>query len=168
MRIVEAAMRALALVGGLGVLLLMAHVCLDVVLRALGWSPIPATVEIASRYYMVLIAFLPLAWVEHKNGMVSLTLFDEILPRPVLRLSEIAVAILVAATYAILAWIGFRTALQNFQSGAFVVVLNSRLAIWPGYFLPPLAFGLAAIMCLIRVPGLINQGPHRDKAADLF
>lgn len=168
MRIVEAAARALALVGGLGVLLLMTHVCLDVVLRALGGPPIPATVEIASRYYMVLIAFLPLAWVEHKNGMVSLTLFDDILPPPVLRLSEIAVAILVAATYAILAWITLQTALQNFQSGAFVIVLNSRLAIWPGYFLPPLAFGLAALMCLIRVPELTNEGPHANKEADLF
>ena len=95
--------------------------------------------------------------------MVSITLFDEILPRPVLRVSEIAVALLVAATYAVLAWITFRTALQNFQSGAFVIALNSQFVIWPGYFLPPLAFGLAAIMCLIRV-----FVPHENKEADLF
>jgi TRAP-type C4-dicarboxylate transport system permease small subunit len=70
----------LALVGAIGVLLMMLHVGADIASRNIFGRPIPATNEIVSRYYMVLIAFLPLAWVEQRRrSMVSVEVLDSVL-----------------------------------------------------------------------------------------
>ena len=129
---------------------MMLHVCADVALRVVGGRPIPATVEIVSHYYMVLIAFLPLAWVERRDGMISIAIIEPLLPRSVLRVSDVLVALLVATVYALLAWITFQSALRSYASGTFVIVLSERLATWPSYFLPPAGFALAMIASLAR------------------
>lgn len=148
--ILEKTVRVLALLGSLGVVALMLHVCADVLLRALLGTPIPATVEIASRYYMVLISFLPLAWVQQRDGMVSIGVLDNVLPPAALRWSDVTVSLVVATAYGLLAWITFKTALKSYAVGIFVIVLNEPFIVWPSYFLPPLGFALAAIVCLAR------------------
>lgn len=148
--VLERIVRLLALLGSLGVVALMVHVCADVLLRALAGTPIPATVEIASRYYMVLISFLPLAWVQQRDGMISIGVLDNVLPPAWLKWSDLAVALVVAMTYGLLAWITFKTALKSYAVGTFVIVLNEPLMVWPSYFLPPLGFALAAIVCVAR------------------
>lgn len=148
--VLERGVRFLALLGSLGVVALMLHVCADVLLRALVGTPIPATVEIASRYYMVLISFLPLAWVEQRDGMVSIGVLDSVLSPSWLRWSDVVVALVVAVAYALLAWITLKTALKSYTVGTFVIVLNEPLIVWPSYFLPPLGFALATIVCMVR------------------
>jgi len=68
--------RMLAFVGAVGVILMMVHVCADIVARTITGASLPATVEIVSYYYMVLVAFLPLAWVERRGGMISVELIE--------------------------------------------------------------------------------------------
>ncbi|MBW8637256.1 TRAP transporter small permease [Hoeflea sp. WL0058] len=148
--IIERIVRLLALLGALGVIAMMLHVALDVTMRGLFGAPIPATVEIVSHYYMVFIAFLPLAWVERRNGMVSVEVLEGLLPAPLLRVSDLLVAILVTAIYATIAIITWKTAMTNFNSGSFVIVLNYRIPTWPTYFLPPAGFGLAAFVTAWR------------------
>ena len=136
--------------GALGVLALLVHVFVDVVTRNLVGRPIPATNEIVSHYYMVLIAFLPLAWVERGRAMVSVELLDIVLSDTLKRLSDVLVALLATAIYAALAWVTWKTALSNWRIGAFVDVLGYRVPIWPTYFLPPVGFFLAGLVTLLR------------------
>lgn len=149
--------RLLALVASLGVIAMMLHVCADIVLRSVfGW-PIPATIEVASRYYMVAIAFLPLAWVERNEGMVSVEVFDGFLSPVALRFSDLLVSLLAFAIYCGLAYTTSMTALSNFKTGSFVLALSMRVPVWPTYFLPPLGFGLAAFAVLVRIGLLIDD-----------
>lgn len=165
-RLADLVTRFLALVASIGVMAMMVHVCLDVALRAITGAPLPATVEIVSRYYMVLVAFLPLAWVERRNGMVSVEVFEAMMPPAVQRLSDIAVALLAVAIYAVMTATTWITALDNFQSGTFVIALNTAVPVWPGYFLPPLGFGLACLAVAVRAGQTIagTPTPHADLA----
>jgi len=136
--------QGLALIGSAGILLMLAHVGLDVLTRNLVGRPIPATNEIVSGYYMVLVAFLPLAWVERRGGMVSVEFIDFLLSAETKRRSDIFVCFYAALVYGVLAWVCWTTAMRAFRSGSFVETLGLAVPIWPSYFLLPLGFILAA------------------------
>lgn len=147
----------LAALASVGVVLMMLHICGDVVLRAISGRPLPATVEIVSRYYMVLIAFLPLAWVERRNGMVSVELTDWMMSPGAKRLSDLSVALIACGLYLLMTWTTWESAMKNYASGTFVIALNSKISVWPSYFLPPIGFGLAALVTLIRAGQILNR-----------
>lgn len=164
-RIAETTARLLALVGSVGVLLMMLHVGADIVARNLFGRPLPATNEIVSRYYMVFIAFLPLAWVERRRGMVSVEVVESLMPPRMLRASDILVAVLATAIYGVLAYTTWFDALSAFRSGRSVIALNILIPVWPTYFLPPVGFTLAAAVTLVRGVEIVTgtePEPSRD------
>ena len=59
--------------------LMMLHVALDVLLRSLKIS-LYGTTEIVSAYYMIIIAFLPWAWVTRYNQHIAADVFTELMP----------------------------------------------------------------------------------------
>ncbi len=142
--------QGLALIGAIGVAALLLHVATDVLTRNLLDRPIPATNEIASRYYMVAIAFLPLAWVERRGGMVRVEILDAIASPRFVQLSELAVSLLTTAVYFVLANVTWADALKNWRIGTFVDVLGNQIAVWPTYFLPPAGFALAGAVTFLR------------------
>ncbi len=142
--------QGVALVGALGLVALLVHVTSDVVMRGVFDRPIPATNEIVSRYYMVLIAFLPLAWVERERAMISVELLDTVMSPAVRRVSDVAIALLATAIYAAIAWVTWGDAMKNWRIGSFVDVLGRQVPVWPTYFLPPAGLLLAAAVTLLR------------------
>lgn len=164
-RLSDHTVRLLALLGSIGVIAMMLHVGIDVVTRNLMGRPIPATVEIVSRYYMVLIAFLPLAWVERRNAMVSVEVFEALMPRWMLRTSDILVTLLSLALYAVLAYVTWRTAMSSLATRSFVITLNIAVPVWPSHFLPPVGFTLAAFATAVRAAEQIFAPPVPTLAA---
>ena len=71
------ALFALSLVAGV---LMMLHVTIDVLSRTLFNSPLPGTGEITATYYMIAVAFLPLAWVTLRDEHVTADIFVSALP----------------------------------------------------------------------------------------
>lgn len=142
---------ALAVLGAATILALMLHIALDVARRNLGGAPIPATYEVVTNYYMIGLAFLPLAWVERRGGMVQVELIDPILS-PRLRLwSDRLVALLSTVIYGALLWVTLGAALKATATGTYVVAQTQRVPIWPAAWLLPLGFGLAALVTLLRI-----------------
>lgn len=142
--------RLIAILAGAGVLVMMVHICGDVILRTLTGRPLPATVEIVSRYYMLIVAFLPLAWVERQDGMISVEFIDGMMGPAMLRLSNAIVGILSALVYVVLAWTSGEAALAQLENRAFVIVLNASVPVWPGYLILPAGFTLAGIAVLLK------------------
>ncbi|WP_375261948.1 TRAP transporter small permease [Palleronia sp.] len=142
--------RAIAILAGVGVLIMMVHICGDVILRTLTGRPLPATVEIVSRYYMLIVGFLPLAWVERQNGMISVEFIEGLMSPGMLRLSDAIVGILSFGIYLALAWTSGEAAMSELNSRSFVIVLNARVPVWPGYLLLPAGFTLAAVAVLLK------------------
>lgn len=143
--------RILAFVGAVGVILMMVHVCADIVARTITGASLPATVEIVSYYYMVLVAFLPLAWVERRGGMISVELIEFMMSPRMMKISDAMVAALGTVIYAVMAYATWITAVKNYVTGTFVVALQVKIITWPGYFLPSIGFALAAGILVVRL-----------------
>jgi TRAP-type C4-dicarboxylate transport system permease small subunit len=141
----------LTLIGALAIIMLMLHVAVDVLLRNLTNTPVPATYEIVTHYYMIALAFIPLAWVERSGGMVQVELIESILGPRELKWSDRFVALISTIIYGALTWVTWQTALKNFDTGVFVMAQNIRVPTWPAYFLVPLGFGLAGMATFSRL-----------------
>jgi TRAP-type C4-dicarboxylate transport system permease small subunit len=140
----------LAIIGAIATTLLMLHVVADVAMRNLFNRPIPATYEVVVNYYMVAMAFVPLAWIEKTGGMVQVEVINGMLSPRMRLLSDILVAVIAVAIYATLAWVTWNAAVGRTNVGAFVMANQTRVITWPAYWLPPLGFGLAAISVALR------------------
>lgn len=153
--------------GAIGVIIMMLHITCDVAARLILGSPLIGTNEIVSRYYMVAVAFLPLAWVEHRNGMISVELFDSFLNSTTLLISDLvvsAVSILVLLLVAITSW---HEAVDALNKSAFVMAVGTRIPVWPTYFFIPVGCALAAILVLIRaVHFLVFGRPASSNSRD--
>ncbi|SFP40162.1 TRAP transporter small permease [Tranquillimonas alkanivorans] len=153
--------RALAFVGAAAVVVMMLHICADVVVRNLFNVSMNVTVDLVSRYYMTAIAFLPLGYLELRDEMVSVELLDAAFPRPLMRVSDTLVALIVSGLYVVLAWSTWPTAFSNLRSGTFVELVNIQLPVWHSYFIPPVGFTLAALATLIKAADLVLPGKRR-------
>jgi TRAP-type C4-dicarboxylate transport system permease small subunit len=160
LRLQDALLTLLAVIGALAIGALMLHVFSDVTLRNVANSPIPATYEIVTNYYMIALAFVPLAWVERGGGMVQVEVIDGFLSRGMIKWSDRLVALISTAIYGLLAWVTAESALDNMAAGAFVMAQSVRVPTWPAYFLVPLGFGLAALVTAIR---MITAVPEADE-----
>lgn len=152
-RVRDAALGGLAVIGALAIFALMVHVMTDVALRNAVNQPVPATYEIVTNYYMVALAFIPLAWVEKSGGMVNVEVIEPLLSPRLLWLSDKLVALISTLIYGALAWVTSVDALKAFAAGTFVLAQSVPIPTWPAYFLPPLGFALAAAVTLGRLLG---------------
>ncbi|PJE33274.1 Tripartite ATP-independent periplasmic transporters, DctQ component [Pseudooceanicola marinus] len=156
--------QGLALIGSIGLMAMLVHISIDVISRNIFDLPVPATNEVVSRYYMVLIVFLPLAWVERQRTMITVEVMEMVLGPLGRRLSDAAVGLLATVIYASLGWVTWTVALKNMEIGTFVDVLGRQLPVWPSYFLPTAGFFLAALMTALRVI-LLLKGPSEDQGS---
>ena len=140
----------LALLGAIGVVAMLVHITAYVIMRQFSHSPVPATVEIVSYYYMVLIAFLPLAWAERRGEMISIEIFAPLMTGRVGRINEIFVALVTSGVYAVLTYTTWLVAMREFSARSFVLSLSVVIPVWPGYFVLPIGFALAALVTLYR------------------
>ena len=138
------------LLGAIGVIVMMAHITIDVLSRILFGSPLVGTNEIVSRYYMIAVAFLPLAWVEHRNGMIAVELFDSFMGRGTRLAGDMLVALVSIAALLLLTWTSWHEAVAALRKGAFVMAVGNRIPVWPTYFMIPVGCFLAAILVVLR------------------
>lgn len=165
--LVDRLSRMLAFVGAIGVVLMMVHVCADIIARLITGASLPATVEIVSYYYMVLVAFLPLAWVERREDMITVELIEFMMTKRMIRVSDGIVAALGAAIYAVMTYATWLTALRNHATGTFVEALETKIVTWPGYFLPPAGFALASLIMIVRLAEIVTGDIEKTRERNL-
>mgnify|MGYP003112217158 CR=1 FL=1 len=148
----------LMLVGGLGIILMMLNITLDVILKVFWNAPIQGTVEISSYYYMVAIVMLPMAMVEYDDEQISVDLlfnhFPSWLKRTCLMITFAATAVMLS----VMTWRTGLDAVRAFKVGE--VVMGSReIIVWPARCMLPLGFGLAAVAAVLRAVMLLRGRP---------
>lgn len=153
-------LNGLALIGALAVVLLMLHVVADIGMRNLRNAPIPATYEVVTHYYMIALAFVPLAWVEKSGGMVQVEVINGALSPRMLVASDFLVAAISAGVYAVLTWVTWQTAMRHTGIGTFVMSNNTMVPTWPAFWLPPLGFALAAVVAAARLAEPFAKEPR--------
>lgn len=137
---------AMMVLGGVALFALLFHIVLDVFLKAVFNQPIPATLEIVSYYYMVAIAFLPVAYVQKNREHISVDLFTMGFGARGLALIDAIVSVITIAYTATLTWLVYGKAVKAFSKGEMQDVVFFELPIWPARWMLPFAFGA---MCLV-------------------
>ncbi|WP_416139335.1 TRAP transporter small permease [Halomonas sp. HK25] len=155
-RLVNQASMGLGLLGTIAILLMVVHVTLDVILRSTLSISIPATLELVTRYYLITLALLPLAWVEWRKNMIAVEALESLMSPMLIRMSDVLVSLLSAIVYAVLMVATWGKAMEQFAIGSYVMALNFPMPVWPTYFVLPVSFCLAAIVCLVRIPLLAS------------
>lgn len=150
--------------GMLGILAMMVHICADVIARTLFEVSVPATLEMVTRYYMLMLVLLPLAWVERMRFMIVVEAFSSVFGKLGLRIVDVLVAIICIGVYSVLTVSTWEKAMEQFDIGAYIVALDTQIMVWPGYFALPFGFGLAALVCLLRIPFLLFPQSAPDAA----
>jgi TRAP-type C4-dicarboxylate transport system permease small subunit len=151
---------------GSAILILMAlQIVIDVAMRNLMGAGFPATAELVSKYYMLAVSFLPIAYAELQRRHVEASIFTDMMPKwmhpPIYGLG-FALSLFV---YALLAYGTLREAISKTKRGAYVEAGTIDFYTWPGTGILPVCFGLMFIVVLLRLIQVLT-GKFTDVHAD--
>ena len=147
-RVIDRCILALA---GMALLLMMLHISIDVVSNLLFGAPVPLTNATVTQYYMIAVAFLPLAAGEYRGAHIRVDLVVNHLPAVLRRWLDHLVQALCFAVYVALAIQASQLALQKLAGNSFMMEQTTRVSTWPSYFLVPAGFGLIALLIGLRL-----------------
>ena len=83
--------------------------------------------------------------------MVQVEVLEGFMSPFVKRLSDRIVSLISMIVYGVLAYVTWQVAIRNSATGSFLMANNVRVLTWPAYWIPPLGFGLAALVTFIRL-----------------
>jgi TRAP-type C4-dicarboxylate transport system permease small subunit len=149
-RIADRASRALLALGGIGIVVMMLHICADVAGRYLFNRPITGTLEIVAWYYMVACVFLPLAFVQIQRQHLTVEMFTMGLNRRRLAALDGVVALVGLVYVALLTWLVFDKAVDATLDHEILALTFYDVPAWPSRWLLPASFGLFAVVLAIQ------------------
>jgi TRAP-type C4-dicarboxylate transport system permease small subunit len=158
-RALDALTNILVMVSGVVISLMAVHIVVDIAGRYLLRAPLPGTVEFVSRYYMVVLVFLPLALVQRRDGHFVAGLFTDNLPTGIKQRLIAVTQVTMAAVALLLAWRGITAAEHATRNGEQVQAAEFVIMTWPGRWLVPLGLGLMALQALVNAVRLFAGRP---------
>ncbi|MEB8387218.1 TRAP transporter small permease [Rhodobacteraceae bacterium KMM 6894] len=151
--IIEGAIRALSnilvVVGGIALVLMMVQTVADVVADQFFSSPIPGNLEVISVYHMVLVVFLPLAFVELRHEHIHVDLLYQLMPRLMQRIILVLGYLLCSGFFGILTWRTWGDAMRALSKNE-MLMGNVYVIIWPAKFVLPIGFGAIGLVVLLH------------------
>lgn len=151
---------------GSAVLILMAlQIVVDVFMRNVVGAGFPATADLVSKYYMILVSFLPIAYAEVQRRHVEASVFTDMMPKASHRWIYLIGFVLSLAVYALLTWGTAQEALVQTGRGAYVEAGTIVFHTWPGYWILPVSFGLMTVVLAFRLVE-VARGDFADIPAD--
>jgi TRAP-type C4-dicarboxylate transport system permease small subunit len=131
--------------------LMMTHVTVDVASRYLFNRPLEGTTEIVAGYYMVVVAYLPWAWLASHDRHIVAGVFQRIgTPRFDFWL-EIAVKLFTTVYVSVFTYQTFLAAIQRTRAGEVWLAGTMYLPVWPTRWMLPLAGAFMTIYLVLRV-----------------
>lgn len=138
----------LATISGLAVLLMMVQTVVDVASSNFLGRPIEGNLEIMSVYHMVVIVFLPLAFVEMKHEHITVELLVQTFPAWLRRVTEVIGYAVSTAFFAMLSYQTWLDAIESYRIGE-ILMTSMLITIWPAKFSLPIGF--TAIMLVMAL-----------------
>ena len=147
-RVIDRWILALA---GVALVLMMLHISIDVGANILLGAPVPLTNATVTQYYMIAVAFLPLAAGEYRGAHIGVDLVVNHLAASTRRWLDHLVQTLCFTVYAALAIQASQLAMEKLARNSFLMEQTTRVSTWPSYFLVSLGFGLIALLIGLRL-----------------
>ena len=130
--------------------LMMMHVTIDVFMKHVS-APLEGTIEIVSGYYMVAVAFLPLAYISKHEGQIVVELFTRGLTGRRLARFDGIVNIATFLYLCLLTWKTTDAAVEQTIEGEMWETATGFIHMWPSRWLLPIGCFLMAIYLLVRI-----------------
>lgn len=137
-------------IGMVAVALMMVHITSDVIGKFIFNAPIPATIAIVSNYYMVLLAFMPLAYAESRRAHISVEVLTELFPERAQYHLYSWTYLLSVLIFGLLTYRTWQEALINHEMGTFAMEQSTKMITWPSFYILPVGCGLMTIVVLYR------------------
>ena len=165
----ERALNALAVamlaLAGVALMVMALHIVADIGGRYLFAAPLPGTVEMVARYYMVLLVFLPLGWAQKENAHFAAGIFtDRLSARARLKLQGLT-QIGMAIVAALLAWVSVLAAEHAMSVSEQVQAAEFILQVWPARWVLPASFALMSIYAALQAWNALVVGRTTDSAS---
>ncbi|SMH30885.1 TRAP transporter small permease [Mesorhizobium australicum] len=145
-------------VGAVAVALMMTHIAIDVLAKYVFGMPLPGTITVVSNYYMIVVAFLPLAFTERVNGHISVEVLTEHFPMGLQRALNIAAMLMAAFIIGALAWQSWLDAERARDIGTFEIEHDAKLLTWPARYLLPIGCALMALTFVAKILLALRRG----------
>ncbi|MCA1243314.1 TRAP transporter small permease [Stappia stellulata] len=149
-RLLARGIKAVSIAAGLSIVAMMLQVTADVALRYLTGTGLPGTLTIVSYYYMVIVAFVPLAFAELQRAHIQMELVTDLLPRRLSRQIGGWGLLFTGLVTGALTVRGFEEALNQMRIGASQVQGTTSIDTWPAHFALPLGAGLMTLLVALR------------------
>jgi len=140
-----------AWLAGLAVALMMLHICLDVIGKYLMNQPVPGTIAIVTQYYMPVLTFLPLAFVQQKSAHISVEVITTRFPDRLQRCLYATALVIGAGIFGLMSKLALGEAMTKYGIGTFALEQGQRIITWPAYFLPFAGYGLLSAFMAVHV-----------------
>ncbi len=148
-------------IGAIAVGLMMVHVCMDVGIRVLLRIPVYGTIEIVSKYMMVIIAFAPVAELQRQRQHLFVESFTALAPPRFNRILDYIVIVYFFGLAGFYIYASGKKALEKTAVHASLRTPAFDIPIWPAYWVIPVTMAVLAIVLITQ----ILAGPAVEKAA---
>lgn len=142
---------------GLAIAAMMIQVCIDVIGKFVFNAAVPATIATVSNYYMPLITFLPLAYLQRQDKQISVELFTQFMPNIVQRLLYVLALVLSLFVAVLLIYTTWSEAVTKHAQRIFTLEHEIAVPIWPSYYFLPLGYGLFGLMVVAQLVAAVSQ-----------
>ncbi|MBE2997909.1 TRAP transporter small permease [Nocardiopsis sp. HNM0947] len=162
--VLPTANRVLLAAGALGIVAMMAHICVNAGLRAFAGSPLTGTNEIVTYWYMPLVALFGFVAAQHDGGHTEARVAFDRLPRAnrvELHVAGLALTGLLCAGFA---WFGLLEALRNFDLRLTGGV--TEVTMWPVTFAVPAAYAVLALQTVTEAALAVRRARDGDPRPD--
>ena len=160
MQMLGRVVRALNVTGGVlagvAMVLMMAHITIEVAARYFFNARIVGTLEVVSFYYMVFLVFLAFGYVEARREHIRVDLFAQMMPAPVQLILYIFACLLGLWFFGMLFWQSLHDALSAMNRNERAMA-NFRFYIWPARWALPIGFGSLCLAILANLLTSIGQ-----------
>lgn len=156
--------RLMLWLGALLLLMMAFHITADVVLRYLFSTPIAATLEFGTYYYMVAASFLALGYAQMRDHNISVDILVYSAPSHV-RMAVESLALAISFIYAVVFTYGsFLSALDKTKKGSFTLTQHFDLLLWPSRWIlvaSGTVFALVLLAQLLRLLSALMRNEDR-------
>lgn len=149
-RIMAFAIRIMTWFGMAAIILMMTQITVDVLGKLLFNAPMPATISMVSNYYMVFVAFIPLALAETRNGHISVEVLTEFLPKRTQYHMYSWILLVSAVVFGLFTYKSWQEAVKTYEVGSFLIEQSIKIVIWPSYFILPVGAGMMTLVLVYR------------------
>ena len=165
-KLIESPSNWLVAVAGVSTMMMMLHVTTDIATKFLFNYQIEGTIEFVASYNMVIIVFLPLAYVAAHEGHIIVELFTRNLSGPTLLKLDGVMGIITFLFMTLFTWLTAAEAIVRTVEGEVELTGDDVLIIWPSRWLLPIGCGIMALYVLTRLAKDFRDSGEQSQSPD--